>query len=157
MFIPVFQANTAARRSCDETKLQQIRLVHVFDRVCIFVDCRRERFQARRAAAEFVDECHKKVSVRAVQAQLVNFQAFEGETGVGTRHRAAIGISEQSDSIVLVVSEETGHVSFTFNRRLYRNVSPQVLRTKLFRILMEQEEEDQGADAKKGGVADEVR
>lgn len=45
----------------------------------------------------------------------------------GTRHRAAIGISEQSDAFTIVVSEETGHVSITVNKEIEYNISRETL------------------------------
>ncbi len=50
---------------------------------------------------------------------------------LGTRHRAAVGISEVSDSMTIVVSEETGGVSLAMDGTLYRNVDADFLKSKL--------------------------
>jgi diadenylate cyclase len=50
---------------------------------------------------------------------------------LGTRHRAGIGISEVSDSLTIIVSEETGKVSIAKGGKLIRNVDGDYLRTKL--------------------------
>ena len=50
---------------------------------------------------------------------------------LGTRHRAAVGISEVSDSMTLIVSEETGKVSFALRGQIYRDVDEDYLRQKL--------------------------
>ncbi len=50
---------------------------------------------------------------------------------LGTRHRAGVGISEVTDSLTIVVSEETGHVSVAYEGQLYRNLDTEELRGKL--------------------------
>ena len=50
---------------------------------------------------------------------------------LGTRHRAAVGISEVSDSLTIVVSEEPGKVSIAMGGELYRNVDAEFLKNKL--------------------------
>ena len=56
---------------------------------------------------------------------------------LGTRHRAAIGISEQADCVVLVVSEETGTISYTYGGHIYRHMDAETLRNRLRGCLMQ--------------------
>lgn len=53
---------------------------------------------------------------------------------LGTRHRAAVGMSEVSDSLTIIVSEETGAVSVACDRQISRNLSPDELKDKLREI-----------------------
>jgi DNA integrity scanning protein DisA with diadenylate cyclase activity len=46
---------------------------------------------------------------------------------LGLRHRAALGITEQSDAIAIIVSEETGHISWAINGELTTNVKAEQL------------------------------
>jgi diadenylate cyclase len=44
------------------------------------------------------------------------------DRSIGLRHRAALGLSEQTDAVIIIVSEETGHLSLAFNGELARNL-----------------------------------
>lgn len=50
---------------------------------------------------------------------------------LGTRHRAGVGISEVTDSMTIIVSEETGHISTAYRGELDRKITPEQLKEKL--------------------------
>jgi diadenylate cyclase len=52
-------------------------------------------------------------------------------SNIGLRHRAALGVTEQSDAIAIVVSEQTGRISFAEGGHLTTNVQPSVLKDSL--------------------------
>ncbi len=78
---------------------------------------------------------------------------------LGTRHRAAIGMSEVADCVVVVVSEETGTISYAYDGHIYRHMDGEGLRNRLRSfLLLEQSRADavSGMIRKwRGGKADE--
>ncbi len=57
------------------------------------------------------------------------------DRALGSRHRAAVGITEETDAVVVVVSEETRAISLAVEGRLIRNLSPANLRNNLISLL----------------------
>jgi diadenylate cyclase len=79
------------------------------------------------------------------------------DRNLGLRHRAAIGISEESDAIAVVVSEETGNVSICHRGTIERNFDPESFRRRLGELMLLPENNDEGNPIAqlggKGGVA----
>lgn len=76
---------------------------------------------------------------------------------LGTRHRAAVGMSESADSVLVVVSEETGSISVAIGGMLKRHLSPDMLRKLLENELLDSEKQEKSrlaaiCDMWKGGA-----
>ena len=69
---------------------------------------------------------------------------------LGTRHRAGVGISEVTDSLTVIVSEETGKISVAYEGKLERNLDAETLRDRMHKILNNPVEEHKNLRIWKG-------
>ncbi|MGA2442669.1 MAG: diadenylate cyclase CdaA [Tepidisphaeraceae bacterium] len=74
-----------------------------------------------------------RIAYAGVQFPLAESGEIERE--LGSRHRAAVGLSQESDAVVLVVSEETGDISVAESGKLIRKLTPEALRGLLNELL----------------------
>lgn len=75
-----------------------------------------------------------RVAAAACFLPLTVSPTFDRE--LGTRHRAAIGVTEESDAIAVVVSEERGEISLAVDGRIERGLTPERLRARLHELVL---------------------
>ncbi|MDX5420893.1 MAG: diadenylate cyclase CdaA [Hymenobacteraceae bacterium] len=85
--------------------------------------------------------------IKAARCILPVSENQEIPASMGLRHRAAIGLTEITDSVVLVVSEETGQIAIVRNGEVYRNLSSADLRVKLNQFLFDTDQRSAPATA----------
>jgi len=64
------------------------------------------------------------------------------DRSLGLRHRAGLGITEESDAVAVVISEETGGISICHRRRIERNFTPETFRQRIAEILLHSKYEE---------------
>ena len=69
-------------------------------------------------------------------------QRLDLDRNLGLRHRAGLGLSEETDAVIIVVSEETGVVSLCHNGAIERNFDPKSFKTRLNELLAPTENDD---------------
>ncbi len=84
--------------------------------------------------------------IQAARCILPVSENDELPASLGLRHRSAIGLTEVTDAVVVVVSEETGHISIVKNGKIYRNLSPKELKNKLIFYLTIEENKNKAKD-----------
>ena len=82
---------------------------------------------------------NNKIAAATCYLPLTQNQRLSKE--LGTRHRAGIGLSEDADAVVVIVSEETGKISIALGGELITNLTPEILEEKLMLLLEVKKEE----------------
>lgn len=76
---------------------------------------------------------------------------------LGTRHRAAIGLSEETDAVIVIVSEENGMISHAYKGQLVRGVTPEELRSFLTSVLLQPEKPHSPIDWIRRGFGERIQ
>jgi len=79
-----------------------------------------------------------------------------GDRSIGLRHRAAMGLSEETDSVVVVVSEETGAISICMDGELMRNLGDDDFRGRLAKVFLNDKSQDEKSVSKELDRKDRV-
>ncbi len=69
---------------------------------------------------------------------------------MGTRHRAGLGMSENSDAVVVIVSEETGNISVAMNGQITRDYTPETLKELLLAEILPEKKTNDSGEKKQG-------
>jgi diadenylate cyclase len=83
--------------------------------------------------------CRDRIAVAAAIFPLTQTEGLQRTLGL--RHRAALGLSDETDAVVVVLSEETGIISLAFNGELRRPLTTDELRSQLIAILLQNHHE----------------
>jgi diadenylate cyclase len=83
---------------------------------------------------------HDRIAVAAAIFPLTQAEGLQRTLGL--RHRAALGLSDETDAVVVVLSEETGIISLAYNGELRRPLTADELRSQLISILLQNKDDE---------------
>ena len=114
----------------------------------------RQRSAEQRIAHLFCEQYYRLKAVGQAQDNSFAFpltQRDDLDRSIGLRHRAGMGLSEESDTIALVVSEESGQVSICHLGVIERNLNVERFRKRLSQLLLREEQHAKSAAAQLEG------
>src|SRR5437870_5569951 len=94
MLISGTHGDTSSRRACDKAELQQIGLVYVLYRLCIFASASSQRIESNGTTIKFLDDREQHIAVGLVQPDLINLHRIKrGLSYVPRNHTVSLDLS----------------------------------------------------------------